>query len=1685
MAYLLILPVFIYICLAVAIWLRQPHGTPNRILSIYFVGCAAVTSGYLIIGTTSDRQIAEITTVSTVLLDSWLYLAIVPLLLLGLYFENWFERVRRRVWLFVAGFMGIVSGILLWSFISSDGPLVYPVEMGFWLGWALRPIAESWLLAAGAVLVSQLPVIIIIGIAIYYKRADFWHSAIPFLIAAVLSILIPILAVLGGETWCLTITGFGSCIPALLLGILVLRSQLDISANSINTHLKDPSAGAVIINDHQRALWHNIQMERWIDSHRPGMMFPLHLDDLLGGTPLKNAVHWMLDNKSVEDDCVIKLNGEEYIIQIQIQPFSLRHVPNASLLTFHDITASRIRRDLDERRHDLLALSLVSADIFSSLEAEQVISRALDHILAITRLDNAVVYLGDEADPEFLKLGGGLLKSLDGAAPDKLPLANTIAGQTIKTQQVVIISNTEQSAQNMLWAERGMLSALSIPLIARARAIGVLQVGSIHLHEFDVVEIALLESIGRQLAIAIDNARLHSAERRQRQVAEALRAVASMVSTKQLDEVLSLILKQMAGLLEYTGATVMLLAEPGKLSVRAYAGFEFKPEQGDPRDIRVEVAQFPYLLNLFTQRTTQLVLDTNRDPSWTKGQANHGAWIGSPLIVREQVVGCLSVNHNEPDHLTAIDQQIVDAFAGQIAVAVENAQLFESEQRRRVQAERLQQASYDLVTRPNLDGALSAALENLATLLQFDRASIGLLDPATQTWTPRAGFPIRHFHTPIPLSEYPLFERLIDEKRVIMVPETRQNVWWRPGRYAPREIRCWMGVPLIVRDRVIGVLNVDSFQPHRFSDEELQVVRLFSNQIAAAIENFRLIEEASRQNKALRALNTVLAASNEALTQENLLIVSLERVLEMLNLRGGTIHQRDIQHQELVLRASAGIVPAPLLARLKRIPLGQALPFAEGLDINVFSVPLVSHGTEIGLLSVFHPHDQPIEEDLQRLLANIGQQLGVVMDNAVMFEDAVRREALSTDLGRLSLAISAQLDRTTVLNLICHESRAVFNAQGAYLWLLDDKMLVGAAAVGPGADKFVGSTMSLNDTRLLPARVIQDRRPRYINRINENGGLDLEFLDGAHPCSVMALPLLKADVPLGSLLLVNTENPEAFAEWLIDQVGLLGVQAALAIQNVTLFDEIRRRLDQLRLVNEVGRYATAILSLQSLIEGVARKLGSILHYDVISLLQVEEDYLHIQSIFVNGNSLPPDQMPERYTPLEGVAGQSVRRAEPVLENRPRYIPNHLEKDGKPVDCSSLAVPLIIADEVIGVLLVERQGTHTITQDDLDVLEPLAAQLAISVSNARLFEKVRQQTVELEARVIERTTEIRQQQERTEAILRSVADAVIVFDLAGQVIDTNPAAKELFDQYDLQMDLGSRTRQLVERTLDAEAGADSTEIIELGPVALQAKAARVVEGERVMGSVVSLRDISRLQELDRMKDMFVSNVSHELRTPLANLKLYLSLLQQGRPERRASYLEVMEREVERLARLIADLLDLSRLQSEHRAERALVRQLIDLEAMINTLIHDNAAWAESKHNELYHECLSSPLPKIVGNPDQMIRAIGNLVSNAINYTPDGGRIKVSSQVYPEKPARPEWVIIEVADTGIGIPASELPKIFERFYRGSNVNLNTPGTGLGLAIIKEIVELHEGQISVESQVDLGSTFRIKLPVINLRE
>lgn len=229
---------------------------------------------------------------------------------------------------------------------------------------------------------------------------------------------------------------------------------------------------------------------------------------------------------------------------------------------------------------------------------------------------------------------------------------------------------------------------------------------------------------------------------------------------------------------------------------------------------------------------------------------------------------------------------------------------------------------------------------------------------------------------------------------------------------------------------------------------------------------------------------------------------------------------------------------------------------------------------------------------------------------------------------------------------------------------------------------------------------------------------------------------------------------------------------------------------------------------------------------------------------------------------------------------------------------------------------------------------------------------------------------------------------------------------------------------------------------------------------------------RLRELDRLKDEFIAAVSHELRTPLTSIIGHIELLEEEGVDgpNTGRFAEVIGRNAEQLLRLVGDLLFLSRMRS---GKLALELQGIDLAEIAAEAVAEVRPGARLKHIDMVLS--AAPVPPFAADPGRIGQLLGSLLSNAVKFTGDGGRVEVRTAVADGQ------AVLTVADTGMGIPAADLERIFERFYRTAAATRQViPGTGLGLAIARAIADAHNGAITAQSADGQGSTFTVRLPL-----
>ncbi len=378
---------------------------------------------------------------------------------------------------------------------------------------------------------------------------------------------------------------------------------------------------------------------------------------------------------------------------------------------------------------------------------------------------------------------------------------------------------------------------------------------------------------------------------------------------------------------------------------------------------------------------------------------------------------------------------------------------------------------------------------------------------------------------------------------------------------------------------------------------------------------------------------------------------------------------------------------------------------------------------------------------------------------------------------------------------------------------------------------------------------------------------------------------------------------------------------------------------------------------------------------------------------------------------------------------------------------------------------------------------------------RSFNEMAERLESYEAQNIE---ELAAEKAKLETLVATIADGAILLDLELQVVLVNPAALEILGW---EKAVGANILTLLHPSLEAELSRPLMEIASGEREGGEWRCTINGEGEatrslrfwinRVLsnnntlkGIAITVQDITREVELNAAQSRFISNVSHELRTPLFNIKSFIETLYEYdaelTPEQKHEFLDTANRETDRLARLVNDVLDLSRLESgrQYRFDPT------DLNLVIDQTLRTYQLNAKDKGITLIKE-VSPHLPKVWGNYDLLLQVMANLVGNALKFTPSGGKVYLRAYSWQEQnmtaPHRSvERVRVEVEDTGIGIEPEDQKRIFDRFFRVENRVHTLEGTGLGLSIVRNIIEKHHSTVHLKSEVGVGTTFWFDLSI-----
>ncbi len=970
---------------------------------------------------------------------------------------------------------------------------------------------------------------------------------------------------------------------------------------------------------------------------------------------------------------------------------------------------------------------------------------------------------------------------------------------------------------------------------------------------------------------------------------------------------------------------------------------------------------------------------------------------------------------------------------------------------------------------------LRHTLDRAIHLLDADRGGlIGLYDQdATRLWFLEAAGPLALLLNQ-PLVPAPsLVEQLASAQGHLIIPD--YDAW--PDRcdaLVGQGVGAMLAVPLRWQGQTIGVLAVNADPQRRvFGQDDVWVAEMLVAYAAATLGSARLIERMQALNRASQKL--ISAAKPEDV---------LRAVADLAFENGAHLAllyyvDYDADGQPRWARTVAAVQPAgqpevvlgaryqlsdealsrammadpsrlQIVEDTARSPLveEQTAPLLNKFGIRAaLSGPLIVGGRWVGAINLNWPTPRRFSEDELRFYRLMLPQAAAVVENHRLLEETRQAQERFQQVALSASDWVWEIDAQGRITYCSEYTGAGFGLSPAEI--VGHELFDLLAAVATEAN--LARLRSMWETWLADQKPITDLE---VN-VHPKGAASLWFL-------INAMPVFDAAHSL---------------------IGFRGV-----VKDITLQKEDERRE---QLAREVGQQITAMLSLEDLlaaiISQVQEKLG-FYHVHVRLYDPASGDLVLREGAGEAGERLKQavSRIPLSADP--SLVALAARTFQPVVVNDVRQDPHHLPNPLLPLTRSEAAFPLFWGENLLGVLDVQAEELGRFSQAEVHTLQNLAVQLSIALENAQLYQKLQQQAAHLEELVAERTVEIGQERERLKAIVESAGEGIVITALDGTIEYVNPAwerivgvpAAQAVGRQTAEVYSGSAFDQVEEMLAALHSGQvwqseahlsrpDGSEYDASFTVAPVANA----HGELItLVSVV--RDVTTLKELNRIREDFVANVSHELRTPIANLKLYHTLVRTGRTDKREVYLDSLGEQIDRLERLVNDLLDLSRLD---RRVLPLTPEHFNLNDLVGDVVRTHLIRIGQRDLHLTVD-LSPDVSDIYADRERIGQVLVNLLMNAVNYTPPGGHITVrtgrtSQDLGPR-------VLLSVEDTGIGISAKELPFIFNRFFRAENARLaKVPGSGLGLSIVKEIVDLHGGKIEVTSTVGQGTTFTVSLP------
>lgn len=1006
----------------------------------------------------------------------------------------------------------------------------------------------------------------------------------------------------------------------------------------------------------------------------------------------------------------------------------------------------------------------------------------------------------------------------------------------------------------------------------------------------------------------------------------------------------------------------------------------------------------------------------------------------------------------------------------------------------------------------NLESLLTVIHQQVTQLLGVDSFYVALYDPGQgRLWYPLAvKYGQRQNWSPRVLMPDRLTDRVIQQGKPIYVTPRNRDELALSGVPTMDELMAWVGVPLITSTQTIGCLAAFGFIPDKeFTPADVTLLITLSGQASVAIQNALLFEQLQRRATQLENLNHIMSLITASLDTQQVLAQVCRSAAELAGGQRSAIYLLDQDQErawlayahgfsetftrqsgESVLfqggRARALRTGHPALTSDIRVTtmernLAGALR-QEGIQA-IGDFPLTTPDGQIGILSVYFEAPHAFDPEEVDLLQTLASQAAVSVANARLYASTDKALARRADqlaiLEAVGRELSAAISSPSLFEVILAHALQFTESPWGMLTLYNSQARLLEIKASRGYPGNI-TQLSLNEglagdaIRLKQAINVKDTR-------KVTGCLDLT--QGASR-SQLYVPLAHEERVLGMLILESTEEG-AYLE--SDQAFIvqLATQAAVAVVNAELYNEAQRRLREQSILYGISMRLVGNLELEGILQTVADTVSSTVHNAAAGVYVWDDNTLTYVARQFAISSRPACRLPEKIHDQEL---SSMRTA--LLKTGPLRLSSEKKDTGVLAggceNCHAMVLPLVVKQQRQGMILLHMDKEQEVTDEALQLLHAIGAQVSLALQNALLFH------------------DMSQGRDQLAAVLNSVGEAIVMLTNEGRILLANRtvesltgiALEKLIGRHLIELPV--RAMQMLGYTYaEAETLIKNLEqehnqpfpkaiikITDSSPEKVLERSLVPVWGGsgHTVGWMIVLRDVTEENQIAEARELITQTLVHDLRSPISSVLGAVDILDDSYPvERRDDLtdqaLRVVRNSSQRVLGLVETLMDIARLKA---GKIDLNLTWLDLHHLIDNTVTELLSQAKSAGIHLQND-IPTDLPKIRADNGKLSRVITNLLDNALKFTPENGQVSLSAELNLSG-----IIAVHVSDTGPGIPEEFREKIFDRFSQVPGQHGRRRGSGLGLTFCKLAIEAHGGHIWVEPRPGGGSTFTLALPI-----